>query len=277
MHNPKGLFAYRYSQALALLHPTDYGGGDLAGEDRRKALDQSVVLDRPLTALVVFLSVVALEDLIRGLGNRLASLNWLTADFPNIEELGVRLRPPSAARPAHARLDKPFRYFDFAEVNARYRAVLGVEPIPVAEFARLHDLAIIRHTVAHHGSVISQIDVPRFQYYSVTPGALINPPPAFVRETSNYLYQIGTGFELAVRNHVFRRVIASLAPDWSKPPPRLLVDLIEAFDYFGILLSEDDFPPEHRAGPVNDKEDAEQQRVATEIMLAHCLAQLQPK
>jgi hypothetical protein len=161
-------------------------------------------------------------------------------------------------------------------VNARYRAVLGVEPVPVAEFARLHDLAII-HTVAHHGSVIRQIDVPRFQYYSVTPGALINPPPAFVRETSNYLYQTGTGFELAVRNHVFTRVIASLAPDWSKPPPQLLVDLIEAFDYFGILLSEDDLPPEHRAVPMNDKEDAEQQRVATEIMLARCLAQLQPK
>jgi hypothetical protein len=121
-------------------------------------------------------------------------------------------------------------------VNARYRAILGVEPVPVAEFARLHDLAIIRHTVAHYGSVIRQIDVPRFQYYSVTPGALINPPPAFVRETSNYLYQIGTGFELAVRNHVFTRVIASLAPDWLKPPPQLLVDLIEAFDYFGILF-----------------------------------------
>jgi hypothetical protein len=154
-----------------------------------------------------------------------------------LKTLGFGFVPP-AARPAHARLDKPFRYFDFAEVNACYRAVLGVEPVPVAEFARLHDLAIIRHTVAHHSSVIRQIDVPRFQYYSVTPGALINPPPAFVRETSNYLYQIGTGFELAVRNHVFRRVIASLVPDWSKPPPRLFVDLIKAFDYFGILLSE---------------------------------------
>jgi hypothetical protein len=28
---------------------------------------------------------------------------------------------------------------------------------------------------------------------------------------------------------------------------------------------------------MNDKEDAEQQRIATEIMLARCLAQLQPK
>jgi hypothetical protein len=61
VHSPKGLFAYRYSQALGLLHPPDYGGGDLSREDRRKALDQSVVLHRPLTALVVFLSVVALE------------------------------------------------------------------------------------------------------------------------------------------------------------------------------------------------------------------------
>jgi hypothetical protein len=75
VHSPKGLFAYRYSQALGLLRPLDYGGGDLSREDRRKALDQSVVLHRPLTALVVFLSVVALEDLIRGLGNRLARLN----------------------------------------------------------------------------------------------------------------------------------------------------------------------------------------------------------
>jgi hypothetical protein len=199
----------------------------------------------------------------------------LVATVPGCLE---RYRPSSAARPAHARLDdEPFRYFDFAEVNARYRAILDMEPVPVAEFARLHDPAIIRHTVAYHGSVIRQIDVPRFQYYSVTPGALINPPPAFVRETSNYLYQIDTGFELAVRNHVLTRVIAPLAPDWSKPPPQLLVDLIEAFDYFGILFSEDDLSPEHRAVPMNDKEDAEQQRVATEIMLARCLAQLQPK
>lgn len=145
--------------------------------------------------------------------------------------------PPLRARHAPSSMMSRFgTSTDFAEVNARYRTVLGVEPVPVAEFARLHDLAIIRHTVAHHGSVIRQIDVPRFQYYSVTPGALINPPPAFVRETSNYLYQIGAGFELAVRNHVFTRVIASLAPDWSKPPPQLLVDLIEAFDYFGILF-----------------------------------------
>ena len=70
-----GLFAYRHMQANKLLHFPDLADGDMSREQRAEALLRMVSVHRPLAALVIFLSVVALEDFIRDLGARLADID----------------------------------------------------------------------------------------------------------------------------------------------------------------------------------------------------------
>jgi hypothetical protein len=232
-----GMFAFRHLQADHLIYFPDFAAGDMTSEQRRNALDQAVPLYRPLTALVIFLNVVALEDLIRDLGARLAEVVGLSAFFPRIDRLQLTPKSPNPSNPS-ARLDKePVSYTDFQAVNALYLDVLDVEPISAANFPRLYDLALVRHTVAHHGAIFRQIDVPRFQHYDVVPGQLINPPVAFVKETCGYLYSIGTRFEKSMRQKVISGVVPKLDPTWVTTPPKLLLDLIELFDYFGKFVT----------------------------------------
>ena len=231
-----GMFAFRHLQADHLTHFPDFAAGDMTPEQRREALDRAVTLHRPLTALVIFLNVVALEDLIRDLGARLAEVVGLSAFFARIDRLRLTPKSPNPSNPS-ARLDEePVSYTDFQAVNALYLDVLDVEPISPAEFPRLYDLALVRHTVAHHGAIFRQIDLPRFQYYDVVPGQLINPPVAFVKATCGYLYSIGDRFEKAVREKVISGVVPKLDSSWVSTPPKLLLDLIELFNYFGKLV-----------------------------------------
>ena len=161
-HTAPGLFAYRHLQADGLLHFPDMGGGDMSAEERRDALLRMVNLHRPLAAIVLFLNVVALEDFIRDLGARLAEVPTLDAHFPRISELRPRL--VQNPRP-FARLDRdPAPLSNWPEVNALYERALGVGPLPAAELPRLHDLALVRHIVAHHAGLVRPIDVQRFQY-----------------------------------------------------------------------------------------------------------------
>lgn len=176
-----GLFAYRHVQADNLLQFPDYAGGDLNAEQRREALDVAVNLYRPLTALVIFLNVVALEDFIRELSASLADIGALATYFPNI-----------------FKLKKEDPKLNFKEVNTLYYESVAVKPLPEEEFPRLYDLALVRHTVAHNGSIFRDSDVGRFQYYQVQPGRVINPPIAFVKETCHYLYETGRTFANSV-------------------------------------------------------------------------------
>lgn len=232
-----GMFAHRHIQADGLLKFPDYAGGDMTPEQRLEALERAVTLRRPLTALVVFLNVVALEDLIRDLGARLADIGDLSTILPRIDRLRLVSKAPNPANPS-ARLDKePVSYTDFHSVIALYREVIGVEPIPAADIPRLYDLALVRHTVAHHGAIIRAIDVPRFQYYAVTAGQLINPPIPFVKETCSYLYKIGSGFTEAIRRKIMTDVMPTLDRAWTTCPPKLLINLIECFNYFGKVVT----------------------------------------
>jgi hypothetical protein len=192
---------------LDLLEFPDYSGGDLDETQRRDALRHAVELQRPLSALVIFLNVVALEDFIRDFGVRLADHPDLTAYFPSISEFRMKPVKPKLDRP-FARLDTdPIVFADPAEVNKQYKKCLGVEPFQPSEYAKLRDLALLRHTVAHHGAVIRKIDVERFQYYAVEPEHIINPPIDFVREICKYLYKIGRTFEGAVKDRIFSVII----------------------------------------------------------------------
>ena len=114
---------------------------------------------------------------------------------------------------------------------------LGVAPISAAEYARLRDLILIRHTVAHHAAVVRAVDVPRFQYYELRRGQLINPPPEFMRETLSYLYRIGRAIETSVTDRVFSVILPSMGDAWWDKRPTILLELIEFFDFFGFIES----------------------------------------
>lgn len=232
-----GLFVYRHIQADGLLHFPDFSGGDMTVQQRREALDRAVTLHRPLAALVLFLNIVALEDFIRDLGASLCDIQGLDRYFPQLPSLNIMVKEFDPQKP-HSRLDKePVPFLDFIQVNRLYLECLGIEPIPDVELPRLFDLAIVRHTVAHHGALFRHFDVPRFQYYAVSPGHLINPPVEFVKDTAMYIYRIGRGFEQSLQDRVFSTVIPSFKPAWPANPPQLLIDLIELFNYLGKLVS----------------------------------------
>lgn len=270
-----GLFAYRHVQADGLLHFPDFAGGDLTDEERQNALDQAVPLHRPLTAIVIFLNVVALEDLFRDLGARLADIEGLSDFFPRIAELHAKPKPVNHDRP-FSRLDTdPVQLLDFDKLNKHYSTCLGVSPIPESEFPRLYDLALVRHTVAHHGAIFRNIDVARLLYYEIAPGRLINPPVAFVKETCQYLYKFGRAFEGRIQQQVFSTVLSNLAKEWPTTHPKILVDIIEVFNYLGkVVTSQTSFVP-RTSGMADywDRVKKESERVRGEL-IDLCIAEL---
>jgi hypothetical protein len=230
-----GLFAYRHCQATALLDFPDFGGGDMTADQRRKALSNAVNFQKPLAALAIFLGVVALEDLVRDFGARMADNKHISPHFPNLSKFRSepKIRTPDQN---FRRLDTdPVRSVEPEEVNQLLERALSIRPIPVSEYPRLRDLALIRHTVAHHAAVIRKVDVPRFQYYIVKPNQSINPPVDFVHETLTYLYRTGRTIEEAIVHRVFAIVLPTLGPIWWEKPPQSLRELIEFFNYFGFI------------------------------------------
>ncbi|MBI5062743.1 MAG: hypothetical protein HZB87_04555 [Desulfatitalea sp.] len=232
-----GLFAYRSVQAAGHLDLPDFGGGDLNAEQRREVLLTAVSFHKPLAALCLFLGVVALEDFVRDLVARMADNPELLQWFPQLANF--RSQPKSRTPDqAFRRLDTdPAGVVDPEEINSVFQRAIGVSPIPVHDYWHLRDLALLRHTVAHHAAVIRHVDVPRFRHFRVQPGRVINPSAAFVKAELQYLYRVGRDAEASVRDVVFRQAVADAGPGWSQAPDARVVRLIEFFAYFGYIES----------------------------------------
>jgi hypothetical protein len=236
-----GLFAYRYMQTKQLLHFPDFAGGDMTEDQRKEALALTVNVQRPLAALILFLGVVALEDFIRDLGARLADVPGLEVHFPNVSKLGPVLQQNVRQ---YARQDRdPAPLSNWPKVNDLYRQALGIEPIETTDLPILHDLALVRHTVAHHAALVRTIDAPRFQHWYMPPNVVINPPVDFVEEISMLLYRTGRTFENAVKEQIFRIVLTREPANWYEDPSDLVLALVELFNWFGKLISDDRPPP----------------------------------
>lgn len=269
-----GLFAYRHMQAEGLLHFPDFADGDMNAEQRREALEQMVNVHRPLAAVVLFLGVVGLEDFIRDIGARLADAPGLDLHFPSITDL----RPVVTKSPApYARQDKDRAPLtDWPKVNALYQRVVSISPIPSTDLPILSDLALVRHTVAHHAALVRSIDAPRFQHWEVQANTLINPPVAFVREMLMLLYRTGRHFENAIADQAFAKVLEAQPPTWHESPPELVLTLIETFNWFGKLLTEDRTPP--MPGTSNYEQELRAQRAANRATLTQlCIDELRKK
>jgi hypothetical protein len=236
------MFAERCLQASGLMDFPDLGDGDLTQEQRREALRRAVNVHQPTAALSMFLAVVALEDLVRDFGARCADDSTVASYFPKIDRLRMI---PIAPRPGNpfARLDKdPAPLTDFAGLNVIYRDVLGCEPFKQGSLARLYDLALVRHTVAHHGARVRAIDAPRFQHWAVRPNLAINPPREFVLQVVRFVQQVGTAYRMTIQNAVFQRVLPALPSGWVEHPPFELHGLLELFNYFDKLVSQEELP-----------------------------------
>jgi hypothetical protein len=234
-YTASGLFVYRQSQALDLLKFPDFSGGDMTKEQISEALKRSVYFQRPITALSIFLSVVSLEDFIRELGRRISQIDNLDNYFKEIHTLDI-IPLKKVKKPSSRLFRDPFSILDFEELNKKYYQAIGINPIPSNEIPRLEDLALVRHTVAHHGSVIRDIDIPRFQYYQMIANVILNPTIEFVNETCTYLYKTGYHFEITIQEKIIKEVIPHLEKNWDTIHPKILVDLIEVFNFFGKFL-----------------------------------------
>ena len=273
---PTSLFAYRSMQAARLLDLPDFGSGDLNAEQRREALVAAVSFQKPLAALSLFLGVVALEDFVRDLVARMSESPEIARMFPRLEKLRSQAKA-RAPDQAFRRLDTdPAGVVDPEDINAVLQQTLGVEPISPHEYWHLRDLALLRHTVAHHAAVIRQVDLPRFRHFIVQPGRVINPPPAFVKAELHYLYQIGRGVETTVRTVVFQQAIAAIGTGWSQPLEFRIVQLIKLFAYFGYF--EPTTVPvgySEPGSPLRQQQERESERIQG-ALLARCVADLVP-
>lgn len=236
-----GLFAFRHLQARNLLHPPHFSDAPSDPKQLSEFSSQYVSLQRPLLALVLFLGVVAHEDLIRDLAARLVGSPLCVSRFPGLEHLKQKKKNDSMNTGRSGDRDYRDRYTDPAGKldpqysNDLFQRAIGVQPIPVEDYWHLRDLALLRHTVAHHGAIIREVDQRRFAHFIVTPGRLINPPPDFVRAELDYLYALGRDIEQRIRTAMFGRFIAEAGPGWSRDIPDDIYSLIELFGYFGHL------------------------------------------
>lgn len=234
-----GLFAYRYLQSLDLLKYPGSSQADSSNIESQRMWESLINLRRPLTALVIFLNVVALEDFIRDFGIRLSEIENLENIFPNKTKLGLTPHTPkNNNKPSQQTQKDPVSLLDFEALNKLYSSVFGLNPIDSSNFSRLYDLAILRHCIAHNGAIVRTVDLPRFQFYNLTPNQIINPPVEFVKDTCKFLYDNGRHFEKEIQKTIFPKVISGLDPNWKTLKPKIIIDLIELFDYFGKIPKE---------------------------------------
>lgn len=269
------MLLYRIAQAHDLLDLPDFGGGDFDSQQRRDALKRHVVFKQPLTALSLFLGVVAVEDYLRDFGARLSANKDFVRSAPGLISLEQQRSSRKQLR-MFDRLDRDaFNPVDPDAVNRAFHAALGIDVIDVREHNRLRDLALVRHTVAHHASVFRTVDAPRFQYYKVTPGAPINPPPEFVKNTVQYLWQVARGVEIRVRNELLGRFKLGWPSDWRVAPNVELLRFIEFFEDFGFVetsrISVNVLPEDE---PARSKVLAERTRIQNSL-LESCLNEIE--
>jgi hypothetical protein len=217
-----GMFAWRQMSVDSLLSLPSFEVPGLTAEQNREAMESQTAVHRPLTALAMFWTIVALEDLFRQMGTRLSSLEQLKQYFGCIADIA-----PTE--------NKKKSYLNFTKLNEPYLRVFDVRAVDEHLIPRLNDLVNIRNIVAHHGAIYTALDEKNFEYYQLQPDRVINPPVAFVRETRNFVHGVGSTYLRLLRKAVFDKVLGCMAPLDICNPPQIIIDLIHEFHYFGKL------------------------------------------
>lgn len=221
---PLGLFGYRISQAVRLLDwPAPYDLEKVPDEERRRIKDGFLQLRHPITALGLFLGVVALEDFVRDLLHRLREDDFVGSHFPEFQKLTAKS------------IEKEFSNIRPEEWNDKLFSIIDLKPIPKEELPHIGDLVLLRNAIAHYGSLTPEKYRDKFNYWDVKIGQLINPPASFVRTELNYIFHLGQKIHEETRRIVFRRIIEKMGCGWSRNPSPDILRLIELFCFFGFL------------------------------------------
>jgi hypothetical protein len=222
--SPLGLFAYRISQAIQLLEwPDFYGLEAVSQEERRRIKDGFLQVRHPITALGLFLGVVAMEDFMRDLLHQLREDDFVCSNFPEFQNLTAKF------------IDHNFRNLAAAEWNNNLSGIIGLTPIPERELPHIADLVLLRNVVAHYGSLTPEKFRNNFKYWNVKIGHPINPPASFVRTELNYIFHLGNKIHEETRHAVFRKTIEKTGCGWSRNPSPDILRLIELFCFFGYV------------------------------------------
>lgn len=222
---PLGLFGYRIVlQAIRLLDwPAPYDLEKLSDEEKRRIKDGFLQLRHPITALGLFLGVVALEDFVRDLLHRLREDDFVGSHFPEFQKLTAKS------------IEKEFSNIRPEEWNDKLFSIIDLKPIPEEELPHIGDLVLLRNAIAHYGSLTPEKYRDKFKYWDVKIGQMINPPASFVRTELNYIFHLGQKIHEETRRIVFRRIIEKMGCGWSRNPSPDILRLIELFCFFGFL------------------------------------------
>lgn len=221
---PLGLFGYRISQARRLLEwPAPYDLEKVSDEERRRIKDGFLQLRHPITALGLFLGVVALEDFVRDLLHQLRADDFVVSNFREFQELTPET------------IEKNFKHLRPKCWNKDFLKIMGFKPVPTKEISHVADLVRLRNAIAHYGSLTPEAYRDKFKYWNVKIGQPINPPASFVRTELNYISHLGQKIHEETRRIVFRRIIEKMGCGWSRNPSPDILRLIELFCFFGFL------------------------------------------
>jgi hypothetical protein len=218
---PLGLFDYRISQAQRLLEWPDQNGLEkVPDEERRRIKDGFLQLGHPITALGLFLGVVALEDFVRDLLHQLRQDDLVSSNFLELQNQDI---------------EKSFKHLRPKCWNKDFLRIMGFKPVPTKEISHVADLVRLRNAIAHYGSLTPEAYRDKFKYWDVKIGQPINPPASFVRTELNYIFHLGQKIHEETRRIVFRRIIEKMGCGWSRNPSPDILRLIELFCFFGFL------------------------------------------
>lgn len=240
---PSGMFFNRIDQARNIIEFPNLSGSN----EIKESFASFVYLRRPLTSLVIFLSVVALEDYIRSISKALSEMSELQVYFPKISNLSARPQDPKSS---YSRKDRDFieTILNPEVLNKKYSEIFSAEVIAESDFAKLRDLVLIRHIVAHNGSIVREIDSGRFQHYQVPVGVVLNPSVEFANEVRLYIYKIGRSIELKLIKTILKTIKNNNQENWERL--KITKDLIELFNWFG-KLGESQYNPDPKVESAN--------------------------
>jgi hypothetical protein len=228
---PFGMFFYKLHQAANVTSVANFNIPNSCGKSAKDYESEHPEVVQPLTALAVFMHVVALEDLLRESGVFLVTINELMK-LKGIKKL---TQVPVQQKHPHQRTQKDsFSLLDLEQLNDHYQAVLGIAAVEKADISRLRDLILMRHIVAHNAAIVREVDQGRFQYYAVPVGISLNPTAEFVRDTTSFISAVARQFIEKIRAVVFQKAF-SMLPDWRDTPCDRINELIAQFDYFGLI------------------------------------------
>jgi hypothetical protein len=212
--------SFFFSQGQALVLAAEYFKDDRLNRDARGGVADKhrhrihLALFGQLMASLEFLFkdfIARVVDLVPTFDDHLLKADWIKVDAARI--LSMR----SAVTTAGSLLLHPtLGWQQPEEVNRRYKALFGVEPITAAEVHTLETLWILRHSVAHNAGFVSAYDAARAGVTELA-DKVADIDQKYVSDSFDFLCKIAQRVADNVGHQVVMRWLATrkaLGPDY---------------------------------------------------------------